>query len=159
MSERPLTRGDLILVAFPFTDLSTSKLRPAVVLSLDAAHVDVTLAFVSSQRIGHGGVGEVALLPTHPEFALTGLAAPSTIRAGKIVTLARSMIRRWLGRLGALLSADLDRALVAALGVNTVPHQEEGRRQARTRLAALHAAGGTRALLADLGVGSATGRQ
>jgi len=149
---RPLARGDVVLVPFPFTDLSATKLRPAVVLRANPERDDVVLAFVGSQRIGYGGVGEVGVLPTHPEFVLTGLRAPSTVRASKIVTVARPLVRRWLGRLGPLLLADLDRALVAALGIDTTPIREEGRRNERARLLALHTAGGARALLADLGV-------
>jgi len=57
--------------------------------------------------------------------------------------------------LGPLLTGELDRALVTALGINTVPYREEGRRDERSRLAALHAAGGTAALLADLAVSRA----
>ena len=149
---RPITRGDIVLVPFPFTDLSATKRRPAVVLWADPARVDFLLAFISSQRIRGSEVGAVPLLPTHPEFSLTGLAAPSTIRTTKAVTLSGASLRRWLGRLGPLLTADLDRALVAALGINTVPYREEGRRAERARLATLHAAGGSAALLADLGL-------
>ena len=149
---RPIARGDVVLVPFPFTDLSASKRRPAVVLWADPARADFLLAFISSQRIRASEVGAVPLLPTHPEFSLTGLAAPSTIRTTKAVTLSGALLRRWLGRLGPLLTADLDRALVAALGVNTVPYREEGRRAERARLATLHAAGGSAALLADLGL-------
>jgi mRNA interferase MazF len=149
---RPITRGDVVLVPFPFTDLSVTKRRPAVVLWADAARVDFVLAFVSSREIRRAGAGEVPVLPTHPEFSLTGLATPSKIRATKLVTLSRAMLKRWLGRLGPLLLADLDRALVEALGINTVPYREEGRREERARLAALHGAGGAPSLLADLGL-------
>jgi len=152
MAVRPLARGDVVLVPFPFADSSLAKVRPAVVVSSDPRHHDLVLVFVSSQRVGQGGMGEVAVLPAHPEYALSGIVAPSTIRAGKIVTVARSMIRRWLGRLGPLLLADLDRALVAALEVNALAYREEGRRDERARLVALHAAGGAAAVLADLGV-------
>ena len=147
---RPIARGDIALVAFPFTDLSTTKRRPAVVLWADPAQTDFTLAFIGSQQIGRVGVGEIAVLPTHPEFALTGLGMPSKIRVTKLVTLARGLLKRWLGRLGPLLTADLDRTLIAALSINTVSYREEGRRDERERLAALHGAGGTAALLADL---------
>lgn len=151
MAGRPLARGDLVLVPFPFTDLSATRLRPAVVVWSDPAGRDVVLAFVSSRRIGHGGIGELVVLPTHPEFAFTGLVTSSTIRATKLVTLERRMVRRWLGRLGPLLTADLDRALVTVLGINIVAFREEGHRDERTRLLALHGSGGTAAVLADLG--------
>ena len=151
-ASRPIARGDIVLVLFPFTDLSATKRRPAVVLWAEPTQADFTLAFVSSQQISVFGVGEMPVLPTHPEFALTGLTAPSKIRATKVVTLSRSLLKRWLGRLGPLLTADLDRALVTALAINTIPYREEGRRDERTRLAALHGAGGAAAVLADLGL-------
>jgi mRNA interferase MazF len=152
---RPLSRGDIVLVPFPFTDLSSAKRRPAVVVWADPAQVDFTLAFVSSREVTVLGVGEAVVLSTHPEFALTGLCAPSKIRATKLVTLNRALVTRWLGRLGPLLTADLDRALVAALGINTVPYREEGRQEERRRLAALHGAGGAASVLADLGLPTA----
>ena len=147
---RPITRGDVVLVPFPFTDLTAAKRRPAVVVWSDPAQVDFLLAFISSQPVGRPAIGELTLLPTHPEFAMTGLAAPSRVRVTKLVTLSGALLKRWLGRLGPLLIADLDRALVTALGINMVPHREEGRREERARLKALHAAGGVDALVADL---------
>lgn len=153
---RPVARGDVVLVPFPFTDLSTSKRRPAVVLWADPGQGDFTLAFVSSQHAHRIEIGEVPVLPLHPEFGLTGLSAPSKVRTTKLVTLSRSLLRRWLGRLGPLLVADLDRALVAALGINAVPYVEQGRRDERLRLCALHRAGGVPALLTDLGLPAAT---
>lgn len=147
---RPIARGDIVLVPFPFTDLSTTKRRPAVVLWADPEQADLLLAFISSRQIGRRAVGDIPLLPEHPEFSQTGLVEPSKIRTTKLVTLSFKLLRRWLGRVGPLLTADLDRALVAAFGINTVPYREEGRRAERARLAALHAAGGNLALLADL---------
>jgi mRNA interferase MazF len=46
-----LTKGDVVLVPFPFTDLSTAKLRPAIVLWVETIGVDVTLCFISSQNL------------------------------------------------------------------------------------------------------------
>jgi mRNA interferase MazF len=152
IASRPLSRGDVVLVRFPYTDLSGTKRRPAIVLWADSTQTDFTLAFVSSQGLTSIVVGEALLLPTHPEFSLTGLTTPSKIRATKIVTLSRALITRWLGRLGPLLSADLDRALIAGLSISTIPYREEGRREERTRLATLYSAGGATALLSDLGL-------
>jgi mRNA interferase MazF len=149
---RPLARGDIVLVAFPFTDLSTTKRRPALVLWADPAQTDFTLAFISSQLVGQASVGETVILPTHPEFSLTGLSTPSKIRGTKLVTLARTLLTRWLGRIGPLLTADVDRALVNGLSINITSYREEGGREERSRLIALHQAGGASALLADLGL-------
>jgi len=45
-------RGDVVLIPFPYTDLSASKTRPAVVVSGDVYHKarsELLLAYVSSQ--------------------------------------------------------------------------------------------------------------
>jgi len=151
-ASRPLIRGDIVLVAFPFTDLSTTKRRPAVVLWAEPSQVDFTLAFISSQLSSGRSSGDAVIRSTHPEFGLTGLVVDSRVRASKLATLSRGLITRCLGRLGPLLSADLDRALIAALGINTVPFREEGRRDECQRLITIHASSGIKGLAAELGL-------
>ncbi len=41
-----MNKGEIILITFPFTDLSGSKLRPALVLAADKE--DVTVAFITT---------------------------------------------------------------------------------------------------------------
>ncbi len=114
----PLARGDIVLAAFPFADLSSTKRRPAVVIRTNFALGEFTLAFVTSQHVAFALADEVLLLPSHPEFPLTGLSVPSKIHAGKLATLTPSLLTRRLGRLGPLLTAEFNTALLAALGLS-----------------------------------------
>jgi mRNA interferase MazF len=41
-----MTKGDIVLIPFPFSDLSGSKLRPAVVLV--ESELDITVCFITS---------------------------------------------------------------------------------------------------------------
>lgn len=119
---RALRRGDVVLVAFPFTDLTATKVRPAVVVSPDRAHRaagDAILAAVSSV-IPRRGLLPTELLITdrNPSFAGSGLRSSSLILCGKLFTMERRLVLRWLGRLDQQLTARLDQAVGAAVGLS-----------------------------------------
>ena len=54
---KPLHYGDVILVPFPFADLTGQKMRPAVVVSVDPQGLELIVAFItinlSNQRYAH----------------------------------------------------------------------------------------------------------
>ncbi|MEQ8999753.1 MAG: type II toxin-antitoxin system PemK/MazF family toxin [Coleofasciculus sp. B1-GNL1-01] len=93
-------KGDIVLVPFPFTDLSTTKLRPAVVLWVDSTGDDITLCFISSQNLTRLSPDEFVLDTSDPEFSNTGLKVTSKVRVTRIVTLERRLITRRIGKLG-----------------------------------------------------------
>lgn len=99
-SSRPLARGDVVLIAFPFTDRSGDKVRPAVVVARIMGE-DLGLAFITSRIDNADPHVEVVLLPGGPEFLQTGLKAPSAVRLNKIATLHRSLALRRIGVIGA----------------------------------------------------------
>lgn len=107
----PLAKGDIILVPFPFTDLSQTKLRPAVVLWADGKGKDVTLCFISSQKVNSLAKYEFVIASDDPQFSMTGLKVTSKVRVTRIVTLERRLLQRRLGRLSDQLMACLDQAL------------------------------------------------
>lgn len=153
--DAPVSRGDIVLVAFPFTDLSATKRRPAVVVRFDSRLSDYTVAFISSQCTGSPAPGDCPVQPAHPEFPSTGLVCASTIRATRLATLSPSLVTRRIGRLGPTLALDLDRALVEGLGISVAPYREQSQEDERARLVALHTAGGAAAVLRALGVAEA----
>jgi mRNA interferase MazF len=112
-----LTRGDVVLARFPFTDLKGSRLRPAVVVSQGEIGQDVVLAAISSVVRGSVAPTDCLVEKTHPEFSITGLQVTSVIRMHKLAAVERSVIVRRLGRLGPLLQAQADRLLRVVLGL------------------------------------------
>jgi mRNA interferase MazF len=93
-------KGDIMLVQFPFTDLSQTKLRPAVVLHSSASKNETTLCFISSQKLDRLTGNEFTLMDVDPEFSRTGLRVSSKVRVTRIVTLNNQLISRKLGQLG-----------------------------------------------------------
>jgi mRNA interferase MazF len=112
-----LTKGDVVLVEFPFTDLSQVKLRPAIVLFANAALNEVTLCFISSKSMDTLTAEEFALKPTDPEFSGTGLRVASKARVTRIVTLQNQLVRRRLGQLGDGYTQQLDHLLKQAFQI------------------------------------------
>ena len=95
----PLEKGDIILVPFPFTDLSQTKLRPAVVLWADDRGKDVTLCFVSSQKVDRIAKYEFVIASDDPQFSMTGLKVTSKVRVTRVVTIERRLLQRRMGDL------------------------------------------------------------
>lgn len=96
----PFKRGDVVLIAFPFTDLTTTKMRPALILSSDTfnqTHLDVVLVAITSQvskkvpRYDH--------LLSQEDQNSAGLPKPSLVKLGKIVTIDQRLIRKKLGHI------------------------------------------------------------
>lgn len=103
-----MAKGDIVLITFPFTDLSGSKLRPAVVLA--DTNLDLTVCFITTQT-GWQETTDILLTPS----AINGLRKPSLIRTSKMATLDRSLAKGLLGRLSVTEIADLNGKLKVLL--------------------------------------------
>ena len=99
-----MAKGDIVLITFPFTDLSGSKLRPAIVLSENGA--DLTVCFITTQVHWQEST-DVLLLPN----ILNGLKRQSLIRTSKISTLDRKLAKGLLGKLSSSEITDLNQKL------------------------------------------------
>ena len=102
--------GSVVLVRFPFSDLSASKLRPAVVLA-GVERDDWILCQVTSNPYSDNRAVEVA----ESDFVSGGLNRPSYARPGKLFSANSSLIQDIRGQLNkAKLTAVVD-AIVAIL--------------------------------------------
>src|SRR5260370_550388 len=103
-------QGDVVLVSFPFTDLTSVKQRPAVVISPDTFNgfnEDIVLAAVTSQITGDPATVRVAVRD------LTDGALPkdSVVRLTKLFTLHSSLVVKRLCRLRPEKKAELLREI------------------------------------------------
>ena len=95
-----MTKGKVVLLPFPFDDLATAKVRPAVCLTEPIGeHRPVVVAFITSQIPAIPLISDVVLLPTTTEFAATGLRVASAIRLHRLLTVTTALLRRQLGEL------------------------------------------------------------
>jgi mRNA interferase MazF len=99
-----MAKGDIVLITFPFTDLSGSKLRPAVVLT--DTSLDLTVCFITTQ-IGWQETTDVSLTPT----ATNRLRKPSLVRTSKIATLDKALVKGLLGKLSVQETGELNAKL------------------------------------------------
>ncbi len=95
--------GTVVLVPFPFSDLSASKLRPAVALA-PAGGSDWILCQVTSRPYRDAA----AVLLTDQSFARGSLRLASYARPGKLFTANQDLM---VGRVG-VLKADSHRRIV-----------------------------------------------
>jgi mRNA interferase MazF len=86
--------GSVVLIPFPFSDLSASKLRPAVAVA-DALRGDWVLCQITSNPYGD----RAAIMLSESDFAVGSLRRESVARPGKLFTASETLIVREIGRL------------------------------------------------------------
>lgn len=108
-------RGDIVLIPFPFSDLTAVKTRPAVVVSSNLYHsiyAEILLAYVSSQ---------VAKVENKLDYVLqdwqsAGLLKPSFVRP-KLAAIDPQLVVFKPGKLSSLDLMEIDRRLYYSLGL------------------------------------------
>ncbi len=101
--------GEVVLIPFPFSDLSQSKVRPAVCLA-NAGRGDWVFCQITSNPYG-----DPAAVPLNaPDFASGGLLVASFARPGKLFTAHAGLLVR---SVGLLTPAAFGRVLSAVVAV------------------------------------------
>ncbi len=98
-------RGDVVLVPFPFSDQTTTKKRPAVVISSDAYNdisSDIVIMAITSQTEETIGIGECLI----SDWQGAGL-----LKSSAISTIEQILVLKKLGRLSSQDLNSMDIAL------------------------------------------------
>jgi mRNA interferase MazF len=103
-------KGDVVVVPFPFSDLSATKRRPALVLA-DLTGDDVILCQITSQVARDANA--IPLLDA--DFADGGLRQASNIRPNRLFTADSGLIVYRVGRVSAAKSDAVVAAILAIL--------------------------------------------
>ena len=105
-------KGKIVVITFPFTDLTSTKLKSALVLNENEN--DVVVVFISS-RIEKASNNDILIDEQHTEFKKTGLKVDSFVRVDKIATLSKRLIVGELGKVGPKLKKEINDKIVKTL--------------------------------------------
>jgi len=100
-----MNKGDIVLIPFPFTDLSGLKNRPALIL-VDT-ETDITVSFITTQ-IKWQEEFDMILKPSQEN----GLKRPSVLRLSKLATIDKDLVIGKLGNLSPDELTNVDKNLV-----------------------------------------------
>ncbi|MFA0755096.1 MAG: hypothetical protein YPKNTGVA_000594 [Candidatus Fervidibacter sp.] len=106
-------RGDVVLIPFPFTDLSAKRVRPAIVVSVPEYEQntgDIIVAQVTSRQ--HSLPTDYAL----QDWQFAGLLKPSVVRV-KLATINAALVQFRTGRLSDRDLEEVNKRLRLALGL------------------------------------------
>jgi len=111
-------RGDVVLVLFPNSDLTTAKTRPAIIVQADNLQTglpQIIVAMITSQMFRAGHPSRVSILRNSPEGKQSGLLVDSVIMTDNLATIATSAIYRLIG---SIPTENVDAALKHTLNLN-----------------------------------------
>jgi mRNA interferase MazF len=100
--------GEVVVVPFPFTDLQSAKVRPAIVIA-SLSRGDLILCQITS----HAGSHPTPVQILQSDFERGGLARLSFASPHRVVTANESCIRRSVGKLKAAKLNDIREAVCA----------------------------------------------
>jgi mRNA interferase MazF len=108
----------VVLVPFPFDDLSSTKVRPAVCLTEPVGqHKHLVLAFITSRVPDEPLLTDLVFSESDKDFPLTGLRVSSTLQLHRMMTVASNIILRELGVLPESAQKDVEGKLKLLFGI------------------------------------------
>lgn len=96
------SRGDVVLVLFPHSDLTFAKRRPALVVQADGLQTglaQVVVAMISGRVFRAGHPSRVLVRRATPDGDRSGLLGDSVVMTDNLATIAEVAVERVIGRL------------------------------------------------------------
>ena len=108
-------KWDVVLLTYPFSDLTSVKVRPAVVISPDSENgrMEDGVFLLITSNVDRCSPYDLPIEAVHPE-----LLKSSAVRVNKVWTLSGKLVSRKLGQLGPVLRKDLARLLASYFEVD-----------------------------------------
>jgi mRNA interferase MazF len=105
----PYSRGDVVLVLYPESNLRTAKRRPAIVVQADnlkSGLPQIILAMISSNLARGGHPSRVIVNRTSPDGQQMGLRTDSIVVTDNLATVLESEVDRLLGHMPDMTPVD-----------------------------------------------------
>lgn len=112
-----VSRGDMALVLFPNSNLTSAKTRPALIVQADHLQTglsQIIVAMVTSQMFRAGHPSRVTVLLNSPVGGQSGLLTDSVIMTDNLATISLAAVYRVIG---AIPTSEIDIALRHTLGL------------------------------------------
>lgn len=111
------SRGDIVLVDYPFSDRTGSKVRPALVVQADALNTRITDTILAaiSRSTHRASATQLLIELSTPDGAQSGLRQNSMIQCENLLTFDQRQIIAKIGGLTHGLMQQIDRCLKTAL--------------------------------------------
>jgi mRNA interferase MazF len=114
----PFSRGDVVLVLYPDSNLRTAKRRPALVIQADNLQTglpQIIIAMISSNMTRAGHPSRMTVLRSSSEGQQMALRTDSVISTDNLATVLETEIDRRLGKMPD--TTQVDSALRHTLGL------------------------------------------
>ena len=114
-----ISRGDIVLVDYPFSDRTGSKVRPALIVQADTLNlrIDDTIVAAISRSTHRASTTQVFVDISTADGVLTGLRQNSMIQCENLLTYDQALIIAVIGKLPPTLLSLVDEALRHALNL------------------------------------------
>jgi mRNA interferase MazF len=115
-----LSRGDVVLVQYPFSSGAGAKLRPALVVQSDRNNqrlTNVILAAITTTTHRSGESTQLLLELATPAGQQSGLVKDSVVTCENLATVTQDRVTRTIGTLPDSSMGEINDCLRASLGI------------------------------------------